>query len=330
MTIDILRSQLETYLQLRQSLGFKNTTVLRNALRDFIAYWARQGQQDPIRAATAVNWAREACLHCYRSGPAYKLRFLRGFLTYLKAFEPETEIPSTRLVVEPRRPRAHLYTPEQIAQMMEATQPWFWEAGSFRQKTYRTILGLLASTGLRVGEALRLTLPQAHLDEDPPHLEIRDTKFYKSRLVPLHPTTAAKLREYRSDRQQHVQLRRLAKAPAVTTFFINDQGRPVLYNRVRKAMLQAQHHAGISKEEGPGSQGPALHALRHTFAVQRLITWYRSGVDVRAQLPHLSVYLGHLGMMETYRYLSATPELLTIVGEMFRRYAGAGGHHERH
>jgi integrase/recombinase XerD len=328
MSTDNLRSHLESYLQLRQALGFKKSP-LANALRDFIDYFVQHGQQGPVRAETTVDWARQASVRCYRSGPAHKLRFLRGFLIYLKAFDPETEIPSTRLVAEPRRPRAHLYTPEQIAQMMEAAQPWFWEAGSFRQKTYRTILGLLACTGLRVGEALRLTLPQAHLDDDPPYLEIRDTKFYKSRLVPLHSTTAAKLREYRSDRQQHVQLRRLARVPAVTTFFINDQGRPVLYDRVRKAMLQAQRHAGISKEEGPGDQGPALHALRHTFAVQRLLAWYRAGADVRAQLPRLSVYLGHLGMVETYRYLSATPELLTIVGEMFRRYAVVGGKDER-
>jgi integrase len=200
-----------------------------------------------------------------------------------------------------------------------AADGWFWEQGSFRQKTYCTVVGMLASTGLRVGEALRLTLAQVHLDHDPPYLEIRDTKFHKSRLVPLHPTAAAKLQEYRSERKQHVH------AQVAATFFINDHGRPLLYDRVRKAILQAQRHAGIVKEEGPGHQGPALHALRHSFAVGRLLAWYRAGTDVRAQLPNLSVYLGHLGMVETYRYLSATPELLTVAGEMFGRYAEAGG-----
>jgi integrase len=236
----------------------------------------------------------------------------------LKAFEPETEVPPPGLVAEPRRPRAHLYSPEQVIRLM-AADGWFWEQGSFRQKTYCTVVGMLASTGLRVGEALRLTLAQVHLDHDPPYLEIRDTKFHKSRLVPLHPTAAAKLQEYRSERKQHVH------AQVAATFFINDHGRPLLYDRVRKAILQAQRHAGIVKEEGPGHQGPALHALRHSFAVGRLLAWYRAGTDVRAQLPNLSVYLGHLGMVETYRYLSATPELLTVAGEMFGRYAEAGG-----
>jgi len=317
VTHDTLQSRLNVYLELRRSLGYK-TSVQEHALRDFLDYLAIHGQQDPIRAGTAVDWARQASERCYRTGPAVRLRMVRGFLVHLKAFEPETEVPPPGLVAEPRRPRAHLYSPEQIIRLMEA-DGWFWEHGSFRQKTYRTVVGMLASTGLRVGEALRLTLAQAHLDHDPPYLEIRDTKFHKSRLTPLHPTTAAKLREYLGDRKQHVH------AQVANTFFINDHGRPLLYARVWKAVLQAQPHAGIVKEEGPGHRGPALHALRHSFAVGRLLAWYRAGTNVRAQLPNLSVYLGHLGMVETYRYLSATPELLTIAGEMFDRYSEAGG-----
>jgi integrase len=308
---------LDLYLQLRRSLGYK-TYWLERVLRNFVAYLASQGLEGPIRAETALDWARQASARCYSTGAAIRLRMLRGFLTHLKAFEPETEIPLPGLVAEPRRPKAHLYSPEQIARLMQA-DGWFWEEGSFRQKTYSTVVGLLASTGLRIGEALRLKLAEVHLDEDPPYLEIRNTKFHKARLVPLHPTTAAKLLEYRSERKRHVH------AQVANALFINDHGRPLLYGRVRKALLQAQRYAGIVKEEGPGRQGPVLHALRHSFAVQRLLAWYRAGADVRAQVPHLSVYLGHLGMMESYRYLSATPELLAIAGEIFGRYAGSGG-----
>jgi integrase/recombinase XerD len=315
--VTTLRSRLDVYLELRLSLGFK-TSVHQHALRDFLEYLASQGQQGPIRAETAVDWARQASTRCYRTGAAPRLRILRGFLVHLQAFEPETEVPPPGLVAEPRRPKAHLYSLEQISRMMETAHDWFWEPGSFRQKTYRTVIGLLASTGLRIGEALRLTLDQAHLDHDPPYLEIRDTKFHKSRLVPLHPTAAPKLKEYLAEREQHIHAR------TANTFFINDHGRPLRYNMVRKAVLHAQTHAGIVKEVGPGRQGPALHALRHAFAVGRLLAWYRTGANVRAQLPNLSVYLGHLGMVETYRYLSATPELLTIAGEMFGRYAETG------
>lgn len=312
------QSRLESYLRLRRSLGFKDAFA-GNALRAFVSDLESKGHQGAIRAETAVDWARQASGRCYRTGASTRLHIVRGFLIYLKAFEPETEIPSPRLVAEPRRPKAQLYSQEEILQMMRATHDWFWEPGSFRQKTYRNVVGLLACTGLRIGEALRLTLSQAQLDNDPPYLEIRDTKFYKSRLVPLHPSAAAELRQYRTERTQYHH------AKNTGTFFINEGGRPLQYNQVRKAIVHAQAHAGIGKVTGPGRQGPALHALRHTFAVERLLVWYRAGADVRTQLPNLSVYLGHLGMVQTYHYLSATPELLTLAGEMFGRYAGAGG-----
>lgn len=317
VTYETLKVRLDNYLELRQALGYK-TSVQRRTLREFVNYLATHGQQGPIRAETAVDWAHQASARCYRTGAAIRLRIVRGFLVHLKAFEPETEAPPPGLVAEPRRPKAQLYSPEQIGRMMETTN-LSWEPDSFRRKTFYTVIGLLASTGLRIGEALHLTLDQAHLDHDPPYLEIRDTKFHKSRLTPLHSTTATKLREYLVERKQHIHTQ------AANTFFINDHGRPLRYNLVRNAVLQAQAHAGIVKQEGPGRQGPTLHALRHAFAVGRLLTWYRAGVDVRTQLPNLSVYLGHLGMVETYRYLSATPELLTIAGEMFGRYAEAGG-----
>ncbi|MCC6292167.1 MAG: tyrosine-type recombinase/integrase [Bryobacterales bacterium] len=318
MSNDTLQSRLEVYLELRRSLGYK-TSVQEPTLRDFVDYLATHAQSGPIRAAAAVDWARQASARCYRTGAAIRLRMVRGFLVHLKAFEPETEIPPPGLVAEPSRPQAQLYSPEQIRRMMDAPHHGSGEPGSFQQITFRTVIGLLASTGLRIGEALRLTLDQAHLDHDPPYLEIRDTKFHKSRLVPLHPTAAAKLKEYLVKRQQLIQ------AQAGKPFFINDHGQPLRYHPVREAILQAQMHAGIVKEEGPGRQGPTLHALRHAFAVERLMAWYRDGADVRTQLPNLSVYLGHLGMVETYRYLSATPELLTIAGERFGRYAQEGG-----
>lgn len=318
MTSEALKIRLDGYLKLRQSLGYK-TLAYQPVLQDFLSYRAVHAPQGPIRMATTVDWACQSSAMCCRPGAARRLWMVRGFLRHLKAFEPETEIPLPGLVTELRRPKAHLYSPEQISRMMEAGHHWFWEPGSFRQKTYRTVIGLLASTGLRIGEALRLSLDHAHLDHDPPYLEIRDTKFHKSRLVPLHSTAADKLKEYLLVRKQHT------RAGAANTFFINDHGRPLHYKMVRIAILHAQAFAGIIKEERPGHPGPALHALRHSFAVARLLAWYRAGGNVRAQLPNLSVYLGHLGILETYRYLSATPELLTVAGEMFGRYADAGG-----
>jgi site-specific recombinase XerD len=191
---------------------------------------------------------------------------LRDFVDYLKAFEPGTEILSPGLVAEPSRPQAQLYSTEQIRRMMDAPHHGSGEPGSFRQTTFHTVIGLLASTGLRIGEALRLTLDQAHLDHDPPCLEIRDTKSHKSRLVPLHPTTAARLKEYLVERQHLIQ------AQAAKTFFVNDHGWPLRHHPVREAILQTQLHAGIVKQESPGRQGPTLHALRHYAACGIAIT----------------------------------------------------------
>jgi integrase/recombinase XerD len=319
VTNDLLQARVKAYLELRQSFGYR-TSAHQHALQSFARYLATQEQPWPIRAEVALDWARQASARCYQTGATARLGIVRGFLIYLKAFEPGTEVPPSGLVAGSRRPKAHLYSPQQIHRMMEATLNWSWEPGSFRQKTFRTVVGLLASTGLRIGEVLRLTLEHAHLDYDPPYLEIRDTKFHKCRLVPLHPTAAVKLQEYLAERVRHIH------GSAATTFFINDHGRPLRYYLVWRAIVEAQQEAGIIKEAHPGRRGPAMHALRHTFAVERLLAWYRAGADLRAQLPRLSVYLGHVGMEETYRYLSATPELLTVAGERFARYAESGGH----
>lgn len=319
MTNELLQSRLKAYLDLRQAFGYR-TSAHQRALQDFARYLSTQEQPWPIRAEVALEWAHQASARCHQTGTTARLGIVRGFLVYLKAFEPATETLPSGLGAETRRPKAHLYSPQQIHQMMGAAQHRFWEPGSFRQKTFRALLGLLASTGLRIGEALRLTLDRAHLDHDPPYLEIRDTKFHKSRLVPLHPTAAVELKEYLAERALH------AGATVVTTFFINDHGLPLSYYLAWRALSAAQKEAGIIKATSPGRRGPALHALRHTFAVERLLAWYRAGADLRAQLPHLSVYLGHVGMEETYRYLSGTPELLAIAGERFARYAELGEH----
>jgi len=315
MNLDLLKSRLDAYIQLRRSLGH-DRPFEKSALEDFYRYLTQHDQSGPIRAETALNWASSASARCYRSGSSKRFYIVRGFLSYLKAFEPETEVPSSRLVVDPQRPKAYIYSPGQIQNMLEATSV-LWKPGCLSQRTFYTLIGLLASTGLRIGEALRLTLRQVQLDLDPPRLEIRNTKFHKSRFVPIHPTTAEKLRQYLAERNKEPD------ATRSNTFFIGSRGRPLSYPTTRTAYHQIQRYIGIPKSVG--TQGPAMHALRHTFAVQRLLSWYQAGADVRAQIPHLSVYMGHVGMVETYRYLWAAPELLTLAGEIFNRYSESGG-----
>jgi integrase len=243
-----------------------------------------------------------------------RFSLVRQFLTYLKAFMPETEIP-TAILVNARRPRPLLFSEEQIAAIQAATAK-LWPAGSLQQITLETLLGLLASTGLRVGEALRLTIPDVQLDQEPPRLEIRHTKFRKSRFVPVHPTTADRLRNYLRQRSK------LAGAGS-SQFFLRAPNQPLNYKTALNSFGRLRRLLGIPKL--PGRRGPAFHTLRHSFAVRRLVSWYCAGRDVRNLLPHLAVYLGHLSLIQSSHYLTATPELLTAAAERFAEYAQSGG-----
>lgn len=183
----------ERYAELRQALGFKFRE--RGLVQQFVDFLESQNCSGPIRTAMVLEWAVSASPSCGRCGQVRRLTVARHFLICLKAFLPDTEIPAPGLLAEERRPRPYLYSSEEIVRMQQATRT-LWEPGCLKQFTFETLIGLLASTGLRIGEALRLAVGDLHLDFDPPHLEIRNTKFGKSRFVPVHPSTAQNLRLY--------------------------------------------------------------------------------------------------------------------------------------
>lgn len=319
MTLADLRSHIESYLELRQSLGFK-TRYERDVLRAFADHLEEQGHRGPLRARTAVEWAATgAPRNAGPPGQRVRLVCLRCFMRHLKAFFPETEVPGHGVLARVARPKPYTYSQEEIAKLQEATL-LLWEPGSMRQNAMYTIIGLLACTGLRVSEALGLTVSDLGLDLDPPRILIRNTKFYKSRFVPIHPTAAEKLRVYLLERK------RLCPDSSSTTAFLNDRGGPLRYHNVLENFRTITHQLGIQKV--PGRKTPALHSLRHTFAVERLTSWHRADMDARTLLPHLSVYLGHVSPEETYWYLTATPELLTAASAKFERHVHTGGPHE--
>jgi integrase/recombinase XerD len=210
----------------------------------------------------------------------------------------------------------YLFTATEISQLLEATRT-MRPCRSLRPRVWQTLIGLLASTGLRVGEALRLTIREVFLETEPPHLRIVETKFRKSRLVPLHPTTADQLRSYARQR------RSLGYNALSDVFFMAENGHALDPSCVWLSFRRLTRRAGLRPRDG--GRHPSLHCLRHTFAVERLREWYRAGVDVQAMVRHLSVYLGHLRPQESYWYLTATPELLTAAADRFQRYAEAGG-----
>jgi integrase/recombinase XerD len=310
-----LHVHLDAYLSVREALGFQMRAE-RTLLRDFVGFIEAHGDGGPIRAHLAVDWACASSAQRGRGGAAQRLSMARRFLTYLRATLPETEIPPSGLVASFRRPQPYLFTPLQITALIRAAHA-LGPPGSLRPLTFATFLGVLASTGLRVGEAIRLTVQHVHLDATPPVLHIRETKFHKSRWVPLHPTTVIALRRYSAMRIT------LGYAALSDVFFISEQGGPLTHSLLRRWFLSVCHTVGL----GPTAEGrrPSLRALRHSFAVQRMRLWYQEGRDVQGLLPHLSVYLGHVRPQESYWYLTATPELLEAAAERFHAYAAAGG-----
>jgi len=315
MNTQILSRHLDAYLALRDALGLA-TRVARKLLPEFVRYLHTHSAEGPIRAHLAIDWACETSATRGASGQATRLTVARGFLTHLKASLPDTEIPPYSLLAAPRRAYPYLFSPTDISRILAAAA-CLPPPDSLRPHTYQTVFGLLASTGLRPGEAVKLRVSDVQLEECPPRLLIWQTKFRKSRWVPLHPTVVVQLRQY-AHRRRELYYDGLADA-----FFISEQGRPLTFDSLDWTFRRLVRRLALYTQ--PGHRAPSLMSFRHTFAVNRLRQWYEAGIDVRAQLPHLSVYLGHLDPTSSYWYLSATPELLGAAALRFAQYSGKGG-----
>jgi len=301
-----LRDQLSDYLRIRRSLGYKLERA-EKLLEQFLVYLEERGSET-VMVAEALAWARLP-----GGSPdwwAFRLSAVRGFAAYLHALDPAHEVPAADLL--PRRPpRAipYLYSEAEVEALMAATSGL---RGALRQATHRTLLALLWVTGMRAGEAIRLD--RDDLDRADGVLTVRDSKFGKSRLLPLHASTVAALRRYLRLRETH------GAAEVSDALFISPAGTRLLYCNVHATFRRLRNTAGL--EVGSGRRRPRIHDLRHTFAVQTLLGWYRDGDDVQARLPLLSTYLGHAHPKHTYWYLSAAPELLTLAGQRLERSLG--------
>jgi integrase len=325
MNITKLSAYLEEFLALKRTMAeadphydaFDRRSLRHKEklLRNFLAFWQHHGRPWPIRAAHVLDWlaAESHPQHPYRS--QHRFYTLRAFLQQVRVFEPETEVPEKPFKFRRPRRTPHLFSEREIVLLMRATRRLrLFE--TFRPLTLRTMVGLLASTGLRIGEALRLETTHAKLTANPAYLLIYETKFGKSRNVVLHPTVARRLRRYLVKRGE-VLGNRLAKA-----FFINVSGKPLGYASTRSTFRRLLKHAGI--QSVPGQRVPSLHSFRHTFTVRRLTRWHLERRNVQELLPHLSVYLGHVGPENTYWYLTATPELLQTAAVLFDRQQTQG------
>jgi integrase len=291
-----LAEHLDNYLKLRRTLGHKLADAHR-LLPRFVTYLdARDAEFVTIEAA--LGWALEREMPVGSVVPADRMMLVRGFARYLSGIDPRTEVPPAGTIRHPRRwRRPFIYTDNDVLAMIEQAQAVIPQP--LRSATYQTLIGLLAATGLRVGEALRLD--RRDLDASEGVLRIRESKFGKSRLVPLDPSAVDALERY-----DHTRQRRLPD-PSTDSLFVSLRGTRVIYETVWPT------HRMLCDTAGVGASSPVtprIHDHRHSFAVKTLLGWYQQGVDVPSRISWLSTYLGHREPRYTYHYLSAAPDLL--------------------
>jgi integrase len=301
-----LRQAVLDYLALRRSLGYKLKHYDR-ALFDFVAYLERN-EKSVITVAAAVDWASLPDQASART-QAIRLSVVRRFAMYVHALEPRTEVPSPALLPNSkRRPTPRIYTQDEILALTSAAREL---PGPLMGDTYATLIGLLAVTGMRLGEAINLD--RSDINERDGLLVIRQAKFGKSREIPLHRTAIAALHAYAAKRD--IVIRR----PRSPSFFLSQRGTRPFKANVSDVFPRLLRRIGLPDQ---ARHRPRIHELRHSFAVRTFIEWYKSGANVQAQLPLLSTYLGHVNPSNTYWYLTGVPELVCLVAERLEKNIG--------
>ncbi len=314
-----LQQRIDDYLAERRRLGFdlRSRDLL---LASFARYVAARRHHGPLTAEIMVDWAQQDKWH--RATPstwAVRLAKVRHFARYLKQFEPDTEIPEEPVFgPEAGRVAPHIFHEAEIVALLEAAHG-LGPRGSIRPATYETLFGLMASCGLRVSEAIHLR--DSDVDLRLRMLTIRQTKFAKSRQLPMHPSTVAELARYRRQRARHVP------TTADMPFLISSRGRRLglpLGDRQAHRVFNALRD-NLNWVNRGAHAAPRLHDLRHTFAVRRMMLWHAEGTDIDQMMLALSTYMGHAKIVYTYWYLTAVPELMALAGGKFEHFADLAG-----
>jgi integrase len=296
-----LRGAVGDYLAVRRALGFKLERA-EMLLGQFVSYLERH-DSEVVTVDHALAWATLP----QGSGwwHAMRLSAVRRFAIYLRDLDPRTQVPPPGLISH-RRDRAtpYLYSDAEIQALMRAATQLSTPAYA---ATYPMLIGLLAVTGMRFGEAIALDVDDC--DAHAGVLTVRNAKFGKSRLLPLHPSTTEALKRYLGWRSQFLRDKQLADTGVL---LISTVGTRLDHSRAQRTWRTLRTAAGLTPRSG--NCRPRIHDLRHGFAVSTLLDWYRDGQDVPALLPRLSTYLGHADPKDTFWYLSAAPELLALAG----------------
>lgn len=302
-----LSEHVEEYLQARRALGVKLERHGR-LLPQLVDYLEAAGAST-ITRELAIAWAKLPA----RAHPqhwAARLSIARGFAAYLQTIDPSTEIPPAGVfAVRYQRPTPYLWSQHDIRRLLDAAREL---RPLLKAASYEALFGLLAVTGMRLGEAITLTPDDVDLDQGVLTIRKQTAKLERARLVPLHPTAARALERYAETRT------RLCPAPRSSTFFLSGTGTSLNRSAVAKTLRELTTTLGLRTE----TVHPHAHQLRHSFAVSTLMGWQRSDVVIDEQIAVLSTYLGHVSPAETYWYLTATPELMGAAAQRLERHLG--------
>ena len=299
-----LSGHVEDYLRLRRALGFKLERA-GHLLPQLVAYLEAAGVAT-VTSELAIGLARLPA-HTQPNHWAQRLAIARGFARYLQALDPTAEVPPPGVFPTRRhRPTPFLWSQRDIRRLLQSTRAL---RPALRAATYEALFGLLATCGMRVGEAIGLDRDDVDLPAGV--ITIRHAKFDRTRLVPLHPTATEALSRYATERD------RLCPRPRARAFFVSSAGTRLDRSGVSKTLRKITTSIGMRTE----SVHPRAHDLRHSFAVDTLLRWQRSGRSVDEHIATLSTYLGHVSPADTYWYLSASPELMELAaGRLHTRY----------
>jgi integrase len=299
--MNTLRQAVQEYLSMRRDLGFKLHEAGKSLL-DFAAFM-QHSRASYITQALALAWAQQPA-HVQPAHWARRLSFVRGFARYRSATDPRTQIPAPGLLpFQPKRARPYLYSDAEIRGLLRAARemPCRYERGELRPWVFYCLFGLLSVSGLRLGEARNLELQDVDLKAAV--LTVRGAKFGKDRLVPLHTSTCKVLADYVDRRSRH-----WADRPVSSHLFVSSQGHRLDGAEIHRTFYALSRQIGL--RGASDRHGPRLHDMRHRFATNTLVRWYRSDQDPERLLPILSAYLGHVHVEDTQWYLSGCPELM--------------------
>ncbi len=312
-----MRAAVTRYLDERHRLGFAMTASGTELMR-FACFADSRGHRGPLTLELQLEWARA---HVVRTGPitaARRIEMIRPFATYYRQFEPHTEVPPRHILGHGHRRLApHIYREQEIADLLDAAGR-LPPQGALRPSTYETLFGLIAATGLRISEAIKLQI--GDFDRTCATLTVRQTKFRKSRCLPLHDSVVGALSAYLRQRQRFVPDGRDA------SLFVASPGRSLTSDMVHSVFARLREQLGWRARGG--HPRPRIHDLRHTFVVHRIQRWRDAGTPIDQAMFWLCTYLGHARISDTYWYLTGTPELMALVGSKFERFVLQGAEHE--